>query len=912
MTVLAVVLAAGPSGAARSGTAEPAAATTMAGGGTSSTVRSSDWTHINATFPTQSYWGRDRARAKVGFSNWESPAVTYRSFFLFDFAGWQGRTITGATLLADLDSSPTCVATPTDLYLTRTVSRSQSVTWKGFSGRDVWHTRLSSASGRAHPGCGNDTTMEWGNVRAAVRDAARTGGKLTLGLRASNEHDRRQWKKFFIDRVRLAITWNVAPARPAGLSTVPPTPCGTAENPTPLNTTTPAFSAQLADPYRDNIRGTVDIREGDQRIHASVTPAVVSGSVVAWPAVPPDRLPADQPRRVFRYLGRTHDGQLPSGWTSPCYFTVDTTGPAAPTVSSTDFPDGEAVQPTGRTGTVRFGPGHDGRGRPETDIAGYRYGFQQDRMTGWVAADPAGNAVLPMILWTASRTLYVQAVDRAGNPSAGDAPCRCASWDLRAHPSGAVPAGIPGDVDGDGRADVSTTVDLGHGRTVAWTLPAEPTGGMRAQPYLGWDTGINGGSDGYRIKPVRGDFTGDGLADIALFRDDPDTRLRLFLLRSDGHGYEATGTPLWEGPAGSAWRLNTIEPVAADADGDGRLDLSVLLRLGDGRFTLNVLRNASDSFAAPAEWWRSTAGSGRPARVVGGDFNGDGRDDIAYVSPDQLSVHMSTGASYGAPKQQPQEGRDIPVAGDVTGDGRTDIVQMHDAGASTQLLLRRATTDGFAPPALWWDGTAAGPAFAAAKATLLAGDYDSDGREDIAAVYDPTGISKVHLFLSGRDDRAVAPDLDAPAWSGPIGADAGPFSPAPGRHYRLIAAPGGWCATAAGTAVRLEPCRTGSAGQRVSFVPVGSGPFYNVVFAPNGQCLDVSKASHEDSASVRLSGCHTAGNKQFRWEHRAGTGLDTEVRIRPAHSDKCLRIANAAVVQGPCTDQSFVIRLEVD
>lgn len=175
-------------------------------------VSAYDWTQINKTYPFQSYWSVERDSARVGYSDWSSPAVTYRSFFLFSFSGWQGRTVTGATFEVVLDHSASCSSTPVDLWRTANISRGSSVTWSNSSGSSTWQARLSSAMGYANEGvCGQpDMLMRFSNVAASVQTAADGGSQLTLGLRAPNEADHYQWKKFDPTTAKLLVTWTVS------------------------------------------------------------------------------------------------------------------------------------------------------------------------------------------------------------------------------------------------------------------------------------------------------------------------------------------------------------------------------------------------------------------------------------------------------------------------------------------------------------------------------------------------------------------------------------------------------------------------------------------------------------------------------------------------------------------------------
>jgi hypothetical protein len=803
-----------------------------------------------------------------------------------------------------------------------------------------------------------------GSLPGYLQDAASgSWTELNLGLQAQSESDQNYWKKFQAGTARISVTYDHAPNVPSSLSTVPPTPCGTASNPTALNTPTPVFSARLKDAdsavVGDNVTGRLEIRDGATVVHGVDGAAVVANSVTSWPAVPAGRLPTNQPTKVFSYQAKATDSYpMASAFSSPCYFTVDTEIPGTPTVESTDFPDGEAVLAVGQTGTLTLSPGYGPLGLPDTDVSGYRYGFQQDKLTGWAPADGTGRATIPMVLWTTARALYVQAVDRAGNPSTSETPCICTAWDLRATTSGATPARKPADVTGDGLADVSTVLDMGYGRSAAWTFVRKASGGTY-NPYVGWDTGVNGGFDGYRIKQVTGDFDRDGLADIAVFREDPDRRLRLFLLKSDSHRYDAAATPLWTEPTGGAdWTLTGLQPGAGDADGDGDLDIVATVGLGNAEFTINVFRNmktetGSVTFAAIAEeWYRNPVGWADPNRMKAlvGDFNADGKADLAHFynydnCQTMLWIHYSR---PGDPTRSYPAGALVwdggvsnvcwhklnPVAGYFTDDstGRmTDIVGTYDYdGAYTRMWLWKAEPGNtVSTGAIWWDGISNGTAFQAPRAQLKVGDFNNDNRDDIAAVYDAAAsTAKLHVFLTNATATgAVAPNLASPTWSGHLGAVPPTVNVEPGKRYQLVAAHSSKCLDVSGVSqadsARLQQYTCLGAAQTNqlwTLERIGGSDYYAVKAVHSGKCADVEGYNVDNGTFVSQYSCHYNGNQQWRLEYLAGNGLDAQARIRPAHSDKCLDVyaANtadtAAVVQwdclnGPGSNQSWYVRL---
>ncbi len=500
------------------------------------------WTQVNGYAATTSYWTTQRDVARVGYQNYDGTS-RYRSFFQVNAAPFAGSRITRTWFAVTLDHSGSCAATPVDFWHTKAIDPAVALTWN--SSTSHWLSKLDTRSGNANEGGGCGTTqpdlpMEFSSaaLQTVVQNAATAkAGSLTFGLRAPNESDAGQWKKFLPATARLVVEYNIAPRAPIGLATVPPTPCGTATAPTALNTATPTFSAIASDPDNDNVSGQLEILNGDTVISTVDGPTIRSGGAFTWPPLPAGVLPEDQPDTVFNYRARVRDAGLSSPDSARCYFTVDRVRPGTPTITTADYPDGVPVRAVGELGTVTFT-----RAAGDTDVAGFKYGFQQDKTTMWVAAGATGSATVPITLWPRSagidRPLYVRAVDRAGNISVATP-----AWTLTANDR-TVPGGaVRGDTNGDRRADFTTLFDQGDGRTAAWNVLSSGDGFTAG--YIGWDTDVSGGFPMYRIKSVNGDFDGDGRTDIATFREDPDGMVRLYLLRSDGNRFDAESEPAW-------------------------------------------------------------------------------------------------------------------------------------------------------------------------------------------------------------------------------------------------------------------------------------------------------------------------------------------------------------------------------
>jgi hypothetical protein len=156
------------------------------------------------------------------------------------------------------------------------------------------------------------------------------------------------------------------------------------------------------------------------------------------------------------------------------------------------------------------------------------------------------------------------------------------------------------------------------------------------------------------------------------------------------------------------------------------------------------------AFLAPVTY---PAGSS-PAGIAVGDFNHDGRDDMAVVSnaaAGTVSVLLSNGAGGFLPGVTYSVGAGPvdAVAGDLNGDGNLDLVVV--GGASVSVLLGNG------------DGTfgAATTYAAAAPHSVQLGDLNNDGKPDVAVVSGALGVAggSASVFL-GNGDGTLQPRID--------------------------------------------------------------------------------------------------------------------------------------------------------
>ena len=94
--------------------------------------------------------------------------------------------------------------------------------------------------------------------------------------------------------------------------------------------------------------------------------------------------------------------------------------------------------------------------------------------------------------------------------------------------------------------------------------------------------------------------------------------------------------------------------------------MSVLLGNGDGTFQNQV---------------RYAAGTG-PDALVAGDFNGDGRTDLAVANygSNDVSVLLGLNGTFAAPGPFAINPHATPLVADLSGDGADDVMVINGAG----------------------------------------------------------------------------------------------------------------------------------------------------------------------------------------------------------------------------------------
>jgi FG-GAP-like repeat len=287
----------------------------------------------------------------------------------------------------------------------------------------------------------------------------------------------------------------------------------------------------------------------------------------------------------------------------------------------------------------------------------------------------------------------VDAFDAAGNHSAQSAAVQISIT------MGTTLTGKPlaGDFSGDGKADVAIVTSAGVAVAVSTGSAFSTPSTWAAFPFYG------------SVATLAGDVTGEGKADLVAVNAG-----QTFVLPSTGTGF---GAP-------SGWSniafYGTRGTFLADVNGDGKADMVAV-----NNTSVWVMFSTGTVFGPPLPW-SSTPFYGNLSTQIG-DVSGDGKADLIAINSTSVWVMKSTGSGFGSPAQwsgTPFYGNVQTMLVDANGDGKVDLVALN----STSTWIITSTGSGFGPPTQWSNTPFYG------LLGTLSGDVNGDHKVDLVAI----------------------------------------------------------------------------------------------------------------------------------------------------------------------------------
>ena len=329
------------------------------------------------------------------------------------------------------------------------------------------------------------------------------------------------------------------------------------------------------------------------------------------------------------------------------------------------------------------------------------------------------------------------------------------------------------DLDGDGRSDLISLEDDGERSSVGvlrsrgdgtFTAAESFPAGAAAVAAVALDWNRDGamdlaitGSDAVHVllgdgvapgkaleitRPggavvVAADLAGEGSSDLVVAGAGSVSVLRA-----------VTGAPVER----TVVEMSLASPAAAvviDLDGDGALDVAVV---GRAEETVTVLYGGGDGTLLPERRFdlKGEGGLGsRPHAVTGGDLDGDGDQDLVVGLRSTVVFLRSEGRDFAPPEGAPSGG---PLTSLVLGD--------FDSDEDLDLLTATSLSNDIDV----WQNAGEGPRFDTGSLAagwsprrLTTGDFDADGRLDVAAVVGNAEVARAVVLVGDRG--AVPADL---------------------------------------------------------------------------------------------------------------------------------------------------------
>ena len=250
--------------------------------------------------------------------------------------------------------------------------------------------------------------------------------------------------------------------------------------------------------------------------------------------------------------------------------------------------------------------------------------------------------------------------------------------------------------------------------------------------------------EAFSFDVATGDFNGDGIPDAVVGQLNNNGAPGIVVYLGRGDGTFLPGVNYGDNP-------NLAYVAVGDFNGDGRLDIAAS-DTRDGIVQI-FMGNGDGTFNAGASYATDTASSPSPLNVVIGDFNHDGKLDLAIANAAAGTVGVLLGngdgtfgnlASYPVTGFEPQS----VTTADVNGDGYLDLLVpgFTDGPGAVGVLLANNDNSGTFQAVSFVTLTGSFPQYVAV------GDLNKDGNPDLAiTVENGTFGGDIEIALGNGD-----------------------------------------------------------------------------------------------------------------------------------------------------------------
>ena len=363
-----------------------------------------------------------------------------------------------------------------------------------------------------------------------------------------------------------------------------------------------------------------------------------------------------------------------------------------------------------------------------------------------------------------------------------------------------------------------------------------------------------------------GDFNGDGKMDLAWSYSGPVGLISYVALgKGDGTFYSPVGGTLQTAPRGNE---TTYSRLAGDFNGDGKTDLAWSYSGPVGLISYVALGKGDGTFYSPVGGTLQTAPRGNETTYsrLAGDFNGDGKTDLAwsYSGPVGLISYVALGkgdgtfySPVGGTLQTAPRGSETTysrLASDFNGDGKTDLAWSYSGPVGLISYVALGKGDGtFYSPVGGTLQTA--PRGSETTYSRLASDFNGDGKTDLAWSYSgPVGL--ISYVALGKGDGTFYSPVGGTLQTAPRGSET--------TYSRLASDFNGDGKT------DLAWSYSGPVGL-ISYVALGKGD--GTFYSPVGGTLQTAPRGSETTYSRLASDFNGDGKTDLAWSYSGPAGL---------------------------------------